>query len=91
LPFNVFNIINTENKVNVKYKTKNIITDDNPVFLDIKNQINANINSARNLMLIAMRLCMVWLAGSLLRPLKKITRTRIFMRINTADAATISS
>jgi hypothetical protein len=49
----------TENKVNVKYKTKNNMTDDNPVFLAIKNHKNANISSARNLRLIETRLCMI--------------------------------
>ena len=34
-----------KNKVNVKYKTKNNITDDNPVFLAIKNQKNTKQSS----------------------------------------------
>ena len=45
LCFNVFNITNIKNKVNVKYKTKNNITDDNPVFLAIINQKKTKINS----------------------------------------------
>jgi hypothetical protein len=62
----------TEIKVNVKYKTKNNIKDDNPVFLAIINQITANTSSIRNLRPMATRVCMVWLPGSLDCPLKKI-------------------
>jgi hypothetical protein len=90
LLFRVFNIISTENKVNDKYKTKNNITDDNPVFLAIKNQMNANISSVRNLMLTATRLCMIWLAGSLFWPLKKIIRTKRLIRVKIADATPMS-
>ena len=50
--FNVFNITNIENKVNVKYSTKNNTIDDIDVFLAIKNQIKAIISSTRNLKLI---------------------------------------
>jgi hypothetical protein len=65
-------MIDTENKVNVKYKTKNNITDDNPVFLEIKNQMNTRISSTRNFKVIETRLCKVWLAGSFPCPRKKI-------------------
>jgi hypothetical protein len=76
--------------VNVKYKTKNNITDDNPVFLAIKNQKNANKSSARNLMLTTTKLCKVWLAGSLPWPLKKKIRIRRVISVKTADAIPIS-
>jgi hypothetical protein len=83
-------MIITENKVNVKYKTKNNKTADKPVFLAIKNQANANSSSIRNLRLIATRLCMVWLAGSLLCPLKNIIKARSAIRVNPAETAVIS-
>jgi hypothetical protein len=44
----MFNIINTENKVNAKYKTKNIKTDGKEVFLATINQTRANTISNRN-------------------------------------------
>ena len=72
--FSVFNITDIENKVNVKYKTKNIITDSNAVFLAIINQIRANTNSSRNFRPMATRLCSVWLSGSFVCPRKKMTR-----------------
>lgn len=59
LSFSAFNIIITENNVNVKYKTKNNNTEDKPVFFARKNQVNANTSSIRNLMTIATMLCMV--------------------------------
>lgn len=59
MDFNVFNIMNIENKVNTKYKTKNNNTDDNPVFLARINQMNTKKSSRRNLRLTATRLCMV--------------------------------
>jgi len=76
--------------VNVKYKTKNNKTEDKPVFLATKNQANANISSIRNLRLIETRVCMVWPAGSLLCPLKKIIKIRRLINIKPADTATIS-
>jgi hypothetical protein len=39
--------------------TKNNITDDNPLFLAIKNQMNTRISSARNFSTIETRLCKV--------------------------------
>ena len=52
----MFTMLHIENKVNVKYKTKNNKTDGNDVFLATINQIRANINSSRNFRLIATRL-----------------------------------
>ena len=63
-----------ENKVAVKYITKNIKTDFIEVFLEIINQTKANPNSIRNFRPTATRLCSVWLSGSLVCPLKKMTR-----------------
>jgi hypothetical protein len=60
--------------VNVKYKTKNNNTDDNPVFLARINQMNTKKSSRRNLKLTATRLCMVWLSGFFNCPLKKMIR-----------------
>jgi hypothetical protein len=60
------------NKVSVKYKTKNNITEGNKVFLTTINQISANTNSMRNFRLIATRVCKVWLSGSLYCPRMKI-------------------
>jgi hypothetical protein len=88
--FSVFTITITEKKVNVKYRIKNNTTDDNPVFLTIKNQINTNISSIRNLLLIETRLCIVWLAGSLTCPLKKIKSVKNARRENTNDSTAIS-
>jgi glutathionyl-hydroquinone reductase len=70
--FRVFSIIQIENKVSVKYKTKNIKTEGNEVFLATKNQRRANIISSRNFTLIATRLYRVWLSGSLFCPFKKM-------------------
>jgi hydrogenase maturation factor HypF (carbamoyltransferase family) len=83
-------MIITVNKVKDKYKTKNNKTADKPVFLAIKNQANANISSARNLRLMATRLCIAWLDGSLACPLKKIINVRKTIIVNPADTAVIS-
>jgi len=48
LLFSVFNIIDTENKVSVKYKTKNNKTDGKDVFLATINQMSARNISRRN-------------------------------------------
>jgi hypothetical protein len=58
--------------VNAKYKTKNNITDGNPVFLAIKNQKTIKIISRRNLILIETRLCITCDSGSFACPLRKI-------------------
>lgn len=79
-------MITIENKVKVKYKIKNNNTDDNPVFLAIKNQKNANMSSARNLMLTEATVCMVWLAGSLRSPLKNMISISSVIMVKTADA-----
>ena len=57
--FRVFNITQIENKVNVKYKTKNNNTDVKDVFLATINQRRAITNSSRNLRLTETRLCSV--------------------------------
>lgn len=72
--FNVFSIIVTKTKVNAKYKTKNNMTDEIPVFLAIKNQMTANKSSIKNLRLKETRVCIVWLPASLFCPLKKMIR-----------------
>ncbi|MFH0841758.1 MAG: hypothetical protein V1903_03965 [Bacteroidota bacterium] len=76
--------------MNVKYKTKNNITDDIPVFLPKKNHRNANMSSVRNLRLMASRVCMVWLPNSLSRPLKNIMSAKKVMRVNPAEDRMIS-
>jgi hypothetical protein len=68
--------MNIENKVSVKYITKNIKTDDNEVFLVTRNQAVANTISKRNLRVIETRLCIAWLSASLDWPLKKIRSVR---------------
>ena len=73
----MFNIINTENKVNAKYKTKNIKTDGKEVFLATINQIRAKTISSRNFNPNETRLCSVRVSGTLLGPLKKKTRVII--------------
>jgi hypothetical protein len=88
--FNVFTIINAENKVNVKYKTKNNITDDNPVFLATKNQTKARTSSSRNLRVTETRLCIVWLAGSFPCPLKKIMIVNKEIKVNIPERRAIS-
>jgi hypothetical protein len=70
--FSVFNIIVIEYKVNDKYKTKNNKTDGRFIFLAIINHTSANSISRSSLMLIATRLCSVWLSGFFPCPLKKI-------------------
>jgi hypothetical protein len=69
--------------VNVKYKTKNNNTDPGVVFFAGINHIMAKTISKRNLALMAKRLCIVWLSGSLFCPLKKMTRVE-----NEIDAKT---
>jgi hypothetical protein len=76
--------------VNVKYKTKNNTTDVIPVFLPMKNHRNANMSSARNLMVMATIVCMVWLPSSLLRPLKNMISIRMVIRVNMAVTNNIS-
>jgi hypothetical protein len=73
-----------------KYKTKNIKTDSNEVFLATKNQTRANTSSSRNLRLTATRMCKVWLSGSFDCPLKKIIRVIPAIRVNTVDKITIA-
>jgi hypothetical protein len=70
--FSVFNIRNIENKENAKYSTKNNKTEAVPFFFIIKNQTRARTNSSNNLILIATKMCIVWLPGSFFPPLKKI-------------------
>jgi hypothetical protein len=86
LVFKVFSIINTENKVKAKYKTKNNTTEVNPVFLETKNQTNASTSSSRNLSVTATRLCNVWLAGSLLCPLKNIINVNNAISMKKAES-----
>ncbi len=62
----------TKTKVNVKYKTKNIKTECKELFLATINQTNASISSRRNFNVTATSVCIVWLSGCLLLPLKNI-------------------
>jgi hypothetical protein len=71
--FSVFTIINKENKVSVKYKTKNIKTEGKEVFLAKINQTRANMISSRNLRPNETKVNSVWFSGSLVCPFKKIT------------------
>jgi len=57
--FSVFNITQIENKVNVKYKTKNNNTDVKDVFLATINQRSAITSSSKNLRLTETTLCSV--------------------------------
>lgn len=61
-----------ENKESAKYKTKNINTFSNEFFLALKNHKSANINSIRNLRLIATRVYSVCASGSFDCPFIKI-------------------
>ena len=79
-----------ENKVSVKYKTKNIKTDDNDVFLVTRNQTRAKTISSINFKPIETRLCIVWLSGSFVWPLKKITSVIIAITEKRVDKITIS-
>ena len=72
--FSVLSITNIVNKVSVKYKTKNIKTEDKAVFLTTINHIRANTISSRNFRLTATRIYRVWLSGSLDCPLKNMRR-----------------
>jgi len=72
--FSVLTITNIVNKVSVKYKTKNIKTEDKAVFLTTINHIRANTISSRNFRLTATRIYSVWLSASFDCPLKKIRR-----------------
>ena len=60
--------------MSAKYKTKNIKTDCKEVFLARINQKRANTISRRNFRLTATRVNRVCLSGSLVWPLKKMTR-----------------
>lgn len=79
-----------ENKVNVKYITKNIKTDGNDFFLATMNQRRANTNSSKNLRLMATRVCSIRLSGSFVWPLKKIIRVIIVIDANTLERIIIS-
>jgi hypothetical protein len=63
--FSVFSIIKTENKLNDKYRIKNIKTDPDEVFFATKNHNKAKTISSSNLTLIETSVCRVWLWGSL--------------------------
>lgn len=76
--------------MNVKYKTKNNITDDNPVFLATKNQKKTNKSSIRNLRLTDTRLCMTLESGSFDCPLKKTAMQMNMIVIKTDDAIAAS-
>lgn len=76
--------------MNVKYKTKNNITDDKPVFLAIKNQKKTKISSRRNLRLTETRLCMTFESGSFDCPLKKTTIEMNTIAIRTEDTIATS-
>jgi len=76
--------------VSVKYKTKNIKTEDKEVFLTTINHIRANINSSRNFKLMATRICKVWLSASLASPLKKIISVINAIMEKTVNEMTIS-
>jgi hypothetical protein len=75
--------------VKAKYSTKNNITDDNPVFLATKNQMKAITSSTRNLRLKETSRCIVWLTGSLPRPLKKMARISVAVSANATDRMNI--
>ena len=79
-----------ENKVNVKYITKNIKTDGNDFFLATMNQKRANTNSSKNLRLMATRVNIIRLSGSFVWPLKKIIRVIIAIAANTLERVIIS-
>jgi hypothetical protein len=83
--FSVISITPRENKVSVKYKTKNIKTDGSVVFLITINHIRANMISIRNFRLIATIICNVWLSASLVSPLKKIIRVITDIKENTGN------
>jgi hypothetical protein len=70
--FSAFNILTIKNKLNAKYKTKNIKTDPDEVFFAIMNQRIVKSNSSRNLRLKEKKVCIVWLLGSRDSPLWKI-------------------
>jgi hypothetical protein len=76
--------------VNVKYKTKNNITDDNPDFLAIMNQKKTKISSRRNLRVTDTRLCMPVEPGSFDCPLKKMTMHTNTIAIKTTEAIATS-
>jgi hypothetical protein len=82
--------MNIKNNVNVKYKTKNNKTDDNPVFLARKNQENTKMSSRRNLSPTATRLCIVWLSGFFDCPLVKMIRETSEMSAKTGDRIAMS-
>jgi hypothetical protein len=76
--------------VNVKYKTKNNITDDNPVFLAIINHTKTKTSSRRNLRLTETRVCMTFKSGSFDCPLKKRAMLMNIIAIKTDDAIATS-
>lgn len=76
--------------MNVKYKTKNNIKDDNPAFLAIMNQKKTKISSRRNLRLTDTSVCMTFDSGSFVCPLKKIAMQMKTIIIK-ADAAIATS
>lgn len=88
--FRVFNIKPMENKESVKYKTKKINMCWNVFFLKTKNQISAKIMSSRNLRVIATRLCIVWLSGSLVWPRRNMNTVISAINEKTNDKIAIS-
>ena len=68
----MFNIIIIENVVNDKYSTKNNNTDENDVFLAIKNHTRAIISSIRNLRVTLTSVKNPWLFLSFFCPARKI-------------------
>jgi hypothetical protein len=75
----------TENKVKVKYKTKNIKRNEVEIFLATTNHNRAAIRSSRNFSDIATRVCIVWDWGSFDRPLRKIITVMTEMRVKPAS------
>lgn len=74
----------TENKVRVKYKTKNIIRNDKEFFFKITNQTRARMRSRRNFSPIATRLCIVCASGCRACPRMKIVTVMSEIRVNPA-------
>jgi len=88
--FSVISITPRENKVSVKYKTKNIKTDGSAVFLITINHIRANISSIRNFRLTATNIYKVWLSASLVSPMKKMIREIIDISEKTGNKTNTS-
>jgi hypothetical protein len=87
----VFNISKVEKRVNDKYNTKNNITDENAVFLAIKNHTSANTKSRINFSETDTMEYMTWLSGAFFCPRIKTNRISNVTAVKAHERVIIST